>query len=339
MTRMDENPLHVFLTFDVEVWCGGWGDIDAAFPGAFRRYVYGPSRAGNYALPKTLEMLNDHGLKGVFFVEPLFAAHFGVEPLAEIVSLIREAGQEVQLHLHPEWQDEAKTPLIENHAGKRQHLFMYDVDEQTALIGHGLRLLREAGADSITAFRAGSFACNADTFTALARNGIRYDSSLNLTMDHSGGGLGQEARRPGSHLIGNVLELPLTISKAGQGWRHMQIGACSFDEMKDALQRSRESGWRYFNVLSHNFEMLVPGAGKPDRIVVKRFGRLCDFLERHRSVYPTVGFDDDAMFEESAELSIPETDVSSRLIRHAEQAYRRMLAAWDKLVPGQAGTH
>jgi hypothetical protein len=54
--------------------------------------MYGRSPAGDYALPKTLEILDRNGLKGVFFVEPLFAARFGVEHLATIVDLIRAGG-------------------------------------------------------------------------------------------------------------------------------------------------------------------------------------------------------------------------------------------------------
>jgi protein-tyrosine phosphatase len=72
------------------------------------RALYGRSPAGDYALPKTLEILDRNGLKGVFFVEPLFAARFGVEHLATIVDLIRAGGHDVQLHLHPEWSDELR---------------------------------------------------------------------------------------------------------------------------------------------------------------------------------------------------------------------------------------
>ena len=35
--------LDVFLTVDVEVWCDGWDNIDAKFPDAFKRYIYGPT--------------------------------------------------------------------------------------------------------------------------------------------------------------------------------------------------------------------------------------------------------------------------------------------------------
>ena len=62
--------LKVFFTVDTEIWCGGWDDLDRKFPDAFQRYVYGPTDQGNYALPMTMEILSDHGLKGVFFVEP-----------------------------------------------------------------------------------------------------------------------------------------------------------------------------------------------------------------------------------------------------------------------------
>ncbi len=82
--------IDVFLTVDVEVWCDGWDDIDAKFPGAFQRYIYGPTPRGDYGLPYQLHQLQEHGLTGVFFVEPLFSTRFGLDPLAEIVGLVRE---------------------------------------------------------------------------------------------------------------------------------------------------------------------------------------------------------------------------------------------------------
>jgi len=82
--------LDVFLTFDVEVWCDGWNDLDTKFPNAFKRYIYGPTSRGNYGLPYQLRELQEHGLTGIFFVEPLFSTRFGLNSLTEILSLIRE---------------------------------------------------------------------------------------------------------------------------------------------------------------------------------------------------------------------------------------------------------
>src|SRR5262245_19719989 len=59
-----DSMLDVFFTVDVEIWCDGWDDLDRKFPSAYQRYVYGPTRDGDYALPATLKILNDHGLRG-----------------------------------------------------------------------------------------------------------------------------------------------------------------------------------------------------------------------------------------------------------------------------------
>jgi hypothetical protein len=320
-----QRTLNTLLNFDIEVWCGSWKNLDGRFPAAFSRYIYGSSRAGNYALPKILEILNTYGLKGVFFVEPLFATRFGLDPLAEIVGLIQDAGQEVQLHLHPEWQDEAREPLIVTHASKRQHLFLYDADEQSALIDHGLRLLKEAGAAPITAFRAGSFACNAETFTALERNGIQYDSSLNITMDHSGQGLPPEIRCQGIHHIGRTVELPVSVFRTPTGsLRHMQVGACAYTEIVQALSSARVNGWSHCNIFSHNCEMLLPGSSQPDWTVVRRFEKLCQHLHDHRDNYPTLNFATGLFAEEAAGLALPTTSATTCLVRNIEQGYRRV---------------
>ncbi|MGA8148483.1 MAG: polysaccharide deacetylase [Gallionellaceae bacterium] len=320
------RPLNVLLTFDIEVWCGGWQDLDAKFPEAFRRYVYGSSRAGNYALPRTLEIMNDHDLKGVFFVEPLFASRFGLEPLAEIVGLIKDAGQEIQLHLHPEWQNESIDPLIPNHVAKRQGLIHYDLEEQTALIGHGIRLLQEAGAGRPTAFRSGGYSCNADTYTALERNGIFYDSSLNVTLNNSGVGLPDNLRRPGAHYIGRILELPLFIFRASTGRvRYVQVGSCATPEFVEVLEDARMEGWSYVTVISHNFEMLLRSSHRPDWIVVRRFEKLCRHLADNRDIFPTVWFSGGSFVEESPDFRLPMTSAGANMQRFLEQGYRRVL--------------
>jgi len=117
--------LDVFFTVDVEIWCDGWHRIDERFADSFKRYIYGPTAKGNYGLPYTLDVLSDHGLTGVFFVEPLFSRRFGSQPLAEIVGLLREDAQEIQLHLHTEWVDEAIEPLLAHSHSKRQHLHYF----------------------------------------------------------------------------------------------------------------------------------------------------------------------------------------------------------------------
>lgn len=319
--------MKVHLSFDVEIWCDGWDELDRKFPAQFERYVYGRSAAGDFALPHALEVLTRHGLPAVFFVEPLFAGRFGIEPLREIVALIQDAGQEVQLHLHPEWADEIRPLPFEGARVKRQHLSYYSLDEQVTLLSLGLHLLAEAGAQPIKAFRAGSFACNADTFKALSQIGLRYDSSLN--PDHPDSGLDLRAQqdfyRPSR--IEAVETIPMTVFRDGLGKpRPAQVGACSFVEMRAALESAKAQGLGHFMILSHNFETLVPGSTKPDRFVVERFEQLCAYLAAHADAYEVCGFNSPGF---DVRLGGPPAAIRAPLLasarRHLEQLARRLL--------------
>ncbi|MBI5256419.1 MAG: polysaccharide deacetylase family protein [Burkholderiales bacterium] len=271
--------MRVILSFDVELWCNGWDRLDQNFPGSFERYVYGRSARGDYALPKTLEIMNRHGLKGVFFVEPLFAARFGEQHLRTIVELIQSAGQEVQLHLHPEWTDEIRPPLIANVQAKRQHLSMYTLDEQVALIGHGKRALEAITGRAVTAFRAGSFAANRDTFEALARCGITIDSSLNDCYAVSGPDVARPPTYQTQWRVGPVVTYPVTVFRDGFGRaRSAQVNGCGLGELAEALASAVQGGCGHFVIVSHNFEMLKPDRSDPDDRVVRRFERLCALL-------------------------------------------------------------
>lgn len=282
--------MNVFLTFDIEIWCNSWDELDRRFPAAFERYIYGRSPAGDYALPKTLEILDRHGLRGVFFVEPLFAARFGERHLETVTRLIRDAGQEVQLHLHPEWTDEIRPPIFPDKPYKRQHLIHYTRDEQVELLRRGLALLAAVGCADITGFRAGSFAANADTLAAAQACGLKVDSSLNMCYPVSGGELRAEGDFYFPRRRGALQLLPISVFRDGLGkLRHAQIGACSCRELVSAIESAAELGHPCFTILSHNFEMLRSGASTPDLIVARRFDALCRFLAANRQRFPTSG--------------------------------------------------
>ncbi len=320
-------PVKIYLTFDVEVWCGGWKDLDARFPSHFERYVYGRSRKGEYALPKTLDILDRHGLKGVFFVEPLFAARFGIEPLATIVDLIGAGNHDIELHLHPEWADEIRPLPFPGVTGKRQHLWHYSCDEQTALIALGRSLLAQAGCDTIKAFRAGSFACNHDTYRALRKLGISIDSSLHAVLPDSGIDLRKQVGFFHPLEFEEVRILPLTVFRDGFGQlRPAQIGACRFAELRDAIETAADNQTEHFVVLSHNFEMLKQGRSEPDALVVSRFERLCAFLaEQQGRIEVSTLSDSPIRIGTQSHPPLARAGFAATIRRHGEQAIRRFL--------------
>jgi hypothetical protein len=283
--------LDVFITVDVEIWCDGWLNIDQQFPSAFRKYIYGPTPKGDYGLPYKIDILKQYGLTGVFFVEPLFSTRFGIQPLTEIVGLLRDNSQEVQLHLHTEWVDESIEPLLENVLQKRQHLRYYSLEEQAILIAAGANLLTKAGASDVNAFRAGTFAFNSDTLCALAANNIPFDSSYNASMFGLDSGV-----MPGIVVVEPIechgtYEYPMTVFNDGTGrLRHAQLTACSYKEIERLLWQAAEVGRSAFVILSHSFELLNPAMDRPNDIVVNRFKKLCSFLDMNRDTFRVRGF-------------------------------------------------
>lgn len=316
--------LDVFFTVDVEVWCDGWHNIDEKFPDAFRKYIYGPTAKGNFGLPYQLNVLKEHGLTGVFFIEPLFSTRFGEQPLAEIVGLVREGNQEVQLHLHTEWGDESRVPLLADTHTKRQHLRYFSKEEQATLIAAGNRLLKQAGAGNINSFRAGSFGFNRDTLGALAANGIPFDSSYNASLFGPDSGV-----MPGVTVVepiecDGVYEYPMTVFKDGTGsLRHTQLTSCSSREMEGLLWQALETGRSSFVILSHSFELLNQAKDRADDVVVKRFQKLCSFLDKNRDSFHVCGFQDlkpKLSQQQPVPLASPIWKTGARMI---EQAYRR----------------
>jgi len=325
LRALDLLVLDVLLTCDTEIWCDDWNAIDAQFPSAFDRYVYGRTPRGSYGLPFQVRLLREHGLRGVFFVEPLFAARFGVAPLREIVDIVKQGQQEVQMHLHTEWADEARPALLPSMDGKRQHLRYFSADEQAALIRAGMWLLGEAGGGRPCAFRAGSFGFNLDTVRVLRDCGFTVDSSYNQTLLGPSSGVSAGTALLDVAVINGVFEFPLSIFRDGLGrLRHMQLGACAAAELEQALWDAVARGQSAVVMLFHNFELLDSSKTRPDNVVIKRFERLCRFLADHRDTFRVIGFEDAALkpaLRQPAPLRVSRLATCRRL---AEQAVRRM---------------
>lgn len=320
--------LNVHYTVDVELWCDSWHRLDADFSAAFDSHILGRTPKGDYGVEFQARVLAEHGLEGVFFVEPLFANRLGTQALADIVGMVSRHRQDAQLHVHTEWLDEAHEPLFPHISHKRQHLPMLPLEEQTRVIAEGLRLLRAAGAKHVNAFRAGNFAFNTDTLAALAANGIAIDSSYNACVLGRDSGL-----RPGEALTeplqqGGVLEYPVTVYRDGTGrLRPMQITACAWVEMEDLLWKALEDGRNAVVIVSHGFELLDASRRRLDPVALRRFCSLCDFLARHRDSFRACALPQLPVHRLGAQPKPLRSAPWRGAWRIAEQAYRRVAYA------------
>ena len=240
-------------------------------------------------VPWQLEQLARHGVKACFFVDPMPALVYGIEPIRRMVAPIVAAGQEIQLHCHSFWWDLAN---FRQHRA-RFELTTFDAEEQRVLIATARDLLIDAGAPPPTAFRSGSYAANVDTIAALASLGIGHDSSHNGAEHPWPSALPLDAHLVDPMPLLGVTELPVSqIRRRDGGLRPLQLCALSSEEMHAALRHADANDHPVVTIVSHSFELASRDGRRVNRLVRKRFERLCAFLEVHRATLPTVAIGD-----------------------------------------------
>lgn len=260
---------------------------------------YDPAGVG---VPWQLEQLARHDLKACFFVDPMPALVYGIEPIRQMVAPIIAAGQEIQLHCHSFWWDLANFKQRQ----ARFELTAFDADEQRVLIAAARDLLIEAGAPMPTAFRSGSYAANADTLAALASLGIGHDSSHNGAEHPWPSALPLDAHLVDPMPLLGVMELPVSQIRRGDGGlRPLQLCALSSEEMHAALRHAGANDHPLVTIVSHSFELASRDGRRVNRLVRRRFERLCAFLDAHRTTLPTVTISELPAFAPPATRSQP----------------------------------
>ena len=319
----------VFLTIDTEF---AWRHHRAGL-GADAIYDRSLEPAG-VGITYQLAKLADHALKACFFVDPMPALAFGIEPIRRMVGTILDAGQEVQLHLHPAWATAIPRDRGANHA--KFDLSDYNYAEQHDLIVRATELLVAAGAPMPIAFRAGSYAANDDTLRALAALGFAYDSSHNGSLAAAASRISLPAHqiapvKPPLVADAELVEIPVTVIEDRPGrLRTFQLCALSANESRNALEHAAAARHVAVTIVSHGFELANRGGTRANAVHVRRFDSLCDTLAVLRDAMPTVHFIDRPALELGrADRPLGQNPIR-RGWRHAEQL-------WSNWVEERAG--
>lgn len=274
----------VFLTVDVALrWSlhAAGLERDAVIERSFE-----PAGVG---LSWQLAMLARHELKGCFFVDPLPALVFGLDPIRHVVDIILDAGQEVQLRLDPAWGGAVAGDDGATYG--RLALSDYAAEAQHDLIAGARELLVAAGAPEPLAFRAHRHAANDSTLTALATLGFAYDTSRNGGERDDGIALPSCQIAPVAH--GGVVELPVTlIEEQGAALRPFDLSALSAGEICAALDHAEACHHAAVTIVSATDMLANQAATRPNAIHVGRFATLCATLAERRDTLPTCWFAD-----------------------------------------------
>ncbi len=249
-------------------------------------------------VPLIVDILERHGIKATFFVEP-FNRELGYPGQTQpVVSHLVDHGQDVQLHVHPghvnygchvAGQPFIRTDMIDD----------LPADQQKKMVADGAeRLAKWTGVRPI-AFRAGNLGASERTLANLADAGIWMDSSYSFPFAGGQCRFSADNAYNGSKWYGDVLEVALS------GFRQVKLPGlkpaqpvdlmgASFEECRDAVQMICDAGADAVLIL-HSFSLFKRRdvqykGGKLDRVVTRRFRRFCEWLGNNKEKYPARTF-------------------------------------------------
>lgn len=263
----------VLFTIDTELSAGLHG-AGVSAEDNFARSITGTTPAGDFGVHWQMDRMDAHGVRGVYFVDPMPALVLGPRIVERIVAPIVARGHEVQIHIHTEWLQWAGASPVNGRTGR--NIGDFALDDQIALIDWARKALVAAGAPPPNAFRAGNFGANDDTLRALAALGIAWDASYNAAYAQLGCRIGAAPATVDPVRLDGVHEVPVAglWDRPGR-FRPAQICAVSTTEMRQALDHAAATGAHSFCLVAHSFEMLSRDRRRPNRMVMKRLAAAC----------------------------------------------------------------
>ena len=234
-----------------------------------------------------IKCFSDHDIQATFFVETLHTRYFGYGPMRERCQRLQDAGQDVQLHIHPCWRS-FQNGVIDR-IDKNDKCWGRPPNDLINIFDEAQTHFEALTRRHAQAARVGGFAANTETYPAMNKVGINITSNICTAFSppHD-----ESLRLPGGRFrIGGVLELPVTCfeSWTPQGrkmLRPLQICACSTQEICQVLDQANLQGLEHVVIVTHPFEFLKKRdftyqTIKANRLIQKRLEQLCSYLKRH----------------------------------------------------------
>jgi hypothetical protein len=291
------------LTIDTECLRGNWPAKAGSRPSGYEEAMIGRVDGKEYGIRFIMDALEQHGLVGDFFVEPLCSHVLGIPPLRDLCQEVLARGHGVSLHLHPGWKSVQPhgrhVPVV---GGSWSDMLCdYPVEVQESLVREGMDLLGKCGVERISAFRAGNLGADFRIYGVLQRVGIPISSN------YCGGWNGDIAKRfrlPAStnHEVRmeGIWEIPVTCFHdfpclRPHHRRPLQIAAASVNELETVFESALRQGTRFIVVLFHTFEWirgLRAGRASLNRGYLHRFHALCRLLADRVDQVVTGRFED-----------------------------------------------
>jgi hypothetical protein len=293
-----KRKVDVLLTVDTEASIAGTFANPSKNAPILHPMVAASVNGRSEGLGFLLRTLGEYRVKATFFVESLQTRFFGIDPMRRYVDEIVAEDHDVQLHLHPCWQNFRDGRLLSTQPA--DHCTGRSLEELREIFSEAILHFQQWGHGDPLAVRTGSFSVGVDTFRAIEEAGLRVTSNVSLALN--------PPSDPSLHFhyhyqqVGKVLEVPLTpiASYRPHGsvvFRPLTITACSTGELTSALRQAWEQNFDMVCVLTHPFEFVSRANRTAGKVRVnstnqRRLIELCDFLNSYPERYRLVTFRD-----------------------------------------------
>jgi len=337
----------VYLTIDTESSMGGaWRDPTLR-PVPAERRIFCRIQGRDHGIGWQCEQLRERGLKATFFCEVLSSLVLGEEDSRSYLEFLLEQGQDVQLHVHPNFYFFAEKLWAQSQGfayfppRQPDALCSLTSEEQATILRTAVEIFDYLAGRPPAAFRAGNYQASAVTLAILLQLGLRIDSSYNPAYRASGSFTGEVLPYNRPVDLEGVLELPVTVvrqqlpapNKPG-GLVHLEVCALSAAEMRSSLDQLHDGGVGDVVIVHHSFACVKARDAqywdiRPDRIVMRRFTSLLDYLVANsdRFEVTTMGAlaGAESLRSEETRDSIPSLGYFKPLVRTFQQAVDHIL--------------
>jgi hypothetical protein len=216
---VDQGRALFLFTSDTEVHLRWMAEPDHRR--GIEQHIFGRLDGDAVGIGLQMQLLDDHGFKGTFFVDVLAEFQFGEGSLQPVFDEILGRGHDVQLHLHP-------APHLRFARDERiralSHATTYDDPAAfRAAMELAIELFERRAGSHPVAYRAGAYRIFDSHFGVLAELGIVIDSSVNPLKNCNVQPWLQARTQPA--WVGGVLEVPVTwyLRHDGTRWRAEQL--------------------------------------------------------------------------------------------------------------------
>ncbi|MCI4662719.1 MAG: hypothetical protein MRY63_12975 [Neomegalonema sp.] len=287
--------MDIHITVDTEFSAGGYWE-DPTLKPVVEDMVWCPVAAENQGLGFMLRVLAQHGLTATFFVETVHTVMLGTDPMKPIIAALLEADQDVQIHAHPMWLAGADG----EHPGTTPNddCAACSAEELDRILAISLASFEAWDAPTPIAFRSGKLSAAPHIYDALHRARIPIASNVGY------GHMPAEDRRlqvyNGRTRIRDVVEVPVFSYQAfdprpSENTRILTTSSTNFSETRALILEAEKAGLDELILLTHPFEFVKFDGNqyenaRTNRVIQRRFERLCAWLDAERERFPVRSF-------------------------------------------------